>query len=186
MSRPALLTIAFLLALRLQASAHPWAVSLAEVEFNPKEKAFEIALRVHPDSFDRALSLHQKKAVQTPGSREKLLLSYLEQEFRITLLASVATNSKTPPIVNYRWVGEKEERGFLWLFFEIPWTEPTNHLVVRSTILFAVYPEQVNTVIIEQAGRSATCTLNRKLPEAAPQWQPKDSNRKNARPGLGF
>ncbi len=165
---------------------HPMAVSLAEIEYNAKTESLEVALRLYPEAWDQAITKFRDETKETRADRtdEEWMTAYLEANLRVWEVPP--PGSKPTPRVRYRWIGQEEERGAVWLFFEIPWKGSMDRLMVRSTILFDVFPEQLNTVMISEPGRLATCTLHRRQPEQRAEWKRIAPGRVPARPRLEF
>ncbi|MBY0586764.1 hypothetical protein K2X85_06285 [bacterium] len=177
----------FVLMLAARTEAHPFAVTLAEVEFNRETESFEVALRIHPESLGRALQEHRREYyldADPPRSRQELLIRYFESHFRLTAASAKDDDRKRTP--TYRWVGEQEERGWCWVFFEIPWRQSTDRLYVRSSVLCDVYPEQINTVLFHRDDGSATCTLRQTQLESVVRWRAEDPRAARKQPQLRF
>ena len=165
---------------------HPMAVSLAEIEYNPKTESLEVALRLFPEAWDRALARFRREAKEGAADRsdEEWMTAYLEANLRVWEEPLPGTKSK--PRVSYRWVGQEEERGAVWIYFEIPWKGPIDRLMVRSTILFDIFPEQLNTVMVLRGDRQATCSLHHRQPEQRAEWRLIKPGHRSARPRLEF
>ncbi len=167
---------------------HPMAVSLAEIEYNATTESLEVALRCYPEALDRAIKKFRRetKEVSEDSSEQEWMTAYLEANVRLWEAPPPGARSTPMPKVRYRWVGQEEERGAVWLFFEIPWKGSMDRLMVRSTIPFDIFPEQLNTVIISKGDREATCSLHRRQPEQRAEWKRIEPGKKPARPRLEF
>jgi hypothetical protein len=164
---------------------HPLAVTLAEMEYNRESRCFEVALRIYPESLDSALATMPPSSPAVPREPDpsRAILDYLESRFRVRRTDARPTD---PPPAPFRWIGQQQERGALWLFFEIPWEGSTDRLTIHSTILFDVYREQVNTVLLKDGQRSATCTLHAGFPSAQVVWREAPGKKRSPRSGIGF
>lgn len=171
-----MLTVAVLLcASGNTADAHPFHSTLAEMEWNAENGAFEVSLQFAGSEIEDELSaLHGRRISleSTPGA-EQLLQDYLEQRFRI----SDATRKSS----RIRWVGMEVGVRYIWAYFEIELTRNEAHanaefgkdsscgfdgLKVHCTLLTASRPEQVNLVNLTSGDKSGSVHLTRDQPEA--------------------
>ena len=95
-------------------AAHPFHVSLAEVEFNAESGKLEVALRVYPLDLEKALTLHAARRISIDDEPEvdALIAAYLKDRFRVT-----GADGKPASI---EWVGRELSVKDAWLYFEMP------------------------------------------------------------------
>ena len=162
------------------ASAHPFAVTLTEVEVNAKERRLEVAMRVYPEQLERGLSRAAGKnvSIESDDDIDKRIAEYLARHFAVLPPASEERQeekpSKEPDVPKMKWVGKEVTPKGVWLYFEIPHEGPLAGSRIRDTMLLEINPEQVNTVILVEGDRTATCVLDRTTREATIVPRPKE------------
>ncbi len=132
-----------------QAAAHPFHISLAEMEWNRATERLEVSLKLHAVDIERALSqaARHKVNLEKEPHIERLLRDYLQQHFRLVTRSSVAGANQTDaeqlgdqpeaaqpviqPVIQpvnqpggdqpgtVHFVGQELDAAWLWLYFEI-------------------------------------------------------------------
>lgn len=144
-----------LLAVRA-AMAHPFHVSLAEMEFNQEANAIEVALRVFPDDLELALreaSGDDELVLERAENLAALVAEYLREAFVLTRAAGDAA-----PL---RWVGLELNVKEAWLYFELLAPGELDGVSLTNRLFFEVRPSQINSVVLSIANevRSLSFTL---------------------------
>jgi hypothetical protein len=134
-----------------KAEAHPYHVSIAEVKFNPKTQALEIAIKVFTDDLEQTLSDAAKKTVNLQQSPE--VKSQLAAYLKITL--QVENNVKQ--VLPQKFLGFETEDDAQWLYLEIPVKpEQLKQLTFRNKVLFETFEDQINLMNITLNGQKKT------------------------------
>lgn len=136
---------------------HPFHVSIAEIEFNPKSGKLEIALRVWPEDLEKALN-------RAAGKESEINLDStpdLDQKIADYLKSKIQIKDPTGKSCPFTWVGKEIEIKHAWLYFEIETkTEPVKFQFSNS-IFFELQDDQVNLFHIKTKDRRATLTFKR-------------------------
>lgn len=127
------------------ASAHKFHVSVAQLEFNEKEQAAEIVLRVFTDDLENALSQHAKRPIKidpaTANGDKQLgatIIAYLRARF--------ALQSKTGRPVRFSWVGLEGQADMCWLYIEGKLPGGLAGAQLRNKIFCELFDDQINIV----------------------------------------
>ena len=141
-------------------AAHPFHVSLAEVEFNPKSKNLEIALRVWPNDLERAIQIQNKKKINIEKAKnaDELILKYLELAFVVKGLDGKAAKIK--------WVGKEISIKEAWLYFEVPMPKGVDGITFENRICFEVLDDQVNTIIFRSGKKRLSLKFTANSPKS--------------------
>ena len=109
---PTILALLITLSLSTSAAAHHSRASLTEIEWNPKSRRFEVAMRLRISDLEDAVSAQQKTRFRIDGTphRDRLIQAYLVRHFS-TLFAGHTT-------CRLHWVGCEPELHDIWLYFE--------------------------------------------------------------------
>lgn len=158
-------------------SAHPFAVTSTEVEFNDETRAFEVAMRVYPEQLEQALRKETGRSISLEQSTDidNLILRYLSSHFSIrngTVGAQPTTQKSHPSI---RWIGKEVTPKSVWLYFEVPFDGSLQGLIVTNSMFFRISPEQLHSITMKANDRVASCTLSRSEPESLIHWNSRKS-----------
>lgn len=127
------------------AALHKFHVSVTQLEFNEKEQAVEITLRVFTDDLENALSQHAQRPIKidpaTANGDKRLVAAILAY-----LRASFELQSKGRRPVKFSWVGLEEQTNMCWLYIagKLPGGLEGAHL--RNKLFCELFDDQVNIV----------------------------------------
>lgn len=120
--------------------AHPFHVSVCELEYNVDGKRYEMALKIFTDDFTQALTSYKKdlKNINLLGDDKVLqavIVNYITTYF-------VINEGDSRLQLNY--LGKEGDEDATWLYFEIPSTAPEYILQIKNMILFDQFDDQSN------------------------------------------
>ncbi|MEM7311784.1 MAG: DUF6702 family protein [Planctomycetota bacterium] len=149
------------------ASAHPFHVSYAEVDWNPKTGKLEVALKIDPDDLEQAVRLHCKKRINIDHkSSAPLIAAYVRDNFSIAMPRKKDSPAKqqdkkqqSAADKSFKWVGSEISAKEAWVYFELA-TKIEPGLVVENTLLANTH-HPTNTVIIRVNKQRAALTFTR-------------------------
>ena len=152
-SRLAVLT-ALAIALAAPALAHDYHVSLAEVEYNIERGFLEVALRVLPEDFERALSLDAGSPVVLDGgaATDQRIIGYLRDRVRV--------RGEDGQALELGWVGEEVDHRAAWLYFEFRVPPVSTDWTFENRILFEIEPRQIHHVLFKRGEERRSWTLS--------------------------
>ncbi|MCO6458355.1 MAG: hypothetical protein J5I93_23860 [Pirellulaceae bacterium] len=142
-----------LAAAALPAQAHPFHVSLAEVEYNAARCRLEVALRVHPGDLEQVLRRgSQPLDLEHSTGIDDQILPYLRRTFQV--------RADGGPQCPLRWVGKEVTLKDAWLYFEVLLPADARQLACSNRLLFDRQADQVNTMQVRagQRRQSIVCT----------------------------
>lgn len=127
------------------AALHKFHVSVAQIEFNEKEQAVEIVLRVFTDDLENALSQHAKRPIKldpATANADKQLGAMIMAYLR----ASFAMKSKTGHPIRFSWVGWEGQADMCWLYIEGKLPGGLAGAQLRNKIFCELFDDQINIV----------------------------------------
>lgn len=134
---------------------HEFHASITQMQYNLKERTFEISIRIFTDDFEKALSVASGSRVNLSGSpvasngkNDLLIEKYIHAHF-----AYLNPQKQAKPI---KYVGHEVEADAHWLYLEMPYPEPFRGGTLRQTALMELFDDQVNMVNINYQGRKKT------------------------------
>ena len=141
---------------------HDFHASVTQMQYNPKERTFEISVRIFTDDFEKALSAATNSKINlsgSPGSNDKndaLLEKYVLAHF-----SYVSPQKQAKPI---KYVGHETEADANWLYLEMPYTESLQGGSLKQNVLMEYFDDQVNMVNIQYQGQKKTFVFRKSQP----------------------
>lgn len=137
------------------ACRHPFFVSMTEIEWKPKDKKLEIAVRIFTDDLEKGMAAfcNCRTDLGNPAKSEqmeKLLQSYLAEHLQITLGGKA---------VKINFLGREKEEESTWSYLEADIPAFSGKLVIQNTILHSVQEKQVNLIRFRKPGFDETIQL---------------------------
>lgn len=142
---------------------HEFHASITQMQYDPKERMFEISVRIFTDDFEKALSAASGSRVNLSGlpggpndKNNPLIEKYIHAHF-----AYVSLRKQAKPI---KYVGYEVEADAHWLYLEMPCTEPFWGGVLKQNALMELFDDQVNMVNIQYQGQKKTFVFRKNQP----------------------
>ncbi len=144
-SKKLLFTICFSISIILYplftATAHDFHTSITRLEYNAKDKTFEVSIRLFTDDFEKALSRAnngQKIVVRNNDKNDAIVERYVRQYFA---LLSPQKQKKA-----YTYIGKEQEGDATWIYIEIPVSEAITGYFIQNGLLIDTFADQTNLV----------------------------------------
>lgn len=179
----------------VQGGMHPFHMSTAELELNPKSGKLEVALKIHGDDLQRALTPlagGKRVSISDDSKTNALIRSYLNshfvvvaQEADLKAIESVeAAGSagkldpaeRSPLLSSCKVLGNEFRDNWLWVYFEIELPELNEEPVLLNSLLLDVTEGQINVVQLRNRnGRTALrTTASKRTVTFPPKWLSKE------------
>jgi hypothetical protein len=137
---------------------HPIHVSITEIEYDEKDKALEIVIRVFMDDLEIAL----RKRYQEPDldimqpqkkSLDEMMGDYLKDHVSIRL----DNKSQT-----HRYLGHERDGEAFVFFVEVSKIKKWNTISIANSILMEIYDDQSNLIHVTVAGKVRSLRLTKR------------------------
>lgn len=138
---------------------HEFHASVTKMEYNPKEQAFEISMRIFTDDFEKALSAasNSKVALDRPTEKnDQLIEKYVQSHF-----SYLTPQKQAKP---FKYIGHETEADAEWLYLEMPFTEPFRGGILKQNVLMDLFDDQVNMVNLQYQGQKKTFVFRKNQP----------------------
>lgn len=138
--------------------AHPFHVSVCDIEVNQKNSSLEISQRIFLDDLEMALRKKpgwEKLDVMDPSDPkgfDALMKDYIRGN------VEVSVNGKSRA---YAYLGHEREGDALWCYMEVKDVGQIELIEVKNTILLETYDDQINLVHIKNDGKIRSLKLHR-------------------------
>jgi len=127
-----------LLALPVFGSVHPFHSSMGECIYNPKEKVWEISIRLFQDDLELGLSTFagRRFIFQEGPQTDKILDSYLRKHLGIQVNQKLTTP--------YRYLGWEAVKDVIWVYVELPTDQQLKGMNWENSLLAETFADQTN------------------------------------------
>ncbi len=142
------------------ASAHPFYLSLCQIDYNAENHSLEISVKIFADDLLNALrerkqtDLHLGEQQENPKTNE-YVFNYLKDNL------SIKTDN-TPVTISY--VGKEMEDSAVWCFLEVTDVASFSKIQVTDQILTEIYDSQSNVVQVNNKGKILNLLLKKDNP----------------------
>jgi hypothetical protein len=118
-------------------TAHPFHVSVAEIEYNSVSKKLECALRIWPEDLEKALNKSSTEKIDLDATKDidKRIFKYMQSKIKI------ADDGKVAKLI---WVGKEMDIKQGWLYFEVETGVPPVGFSFSNQMFFELQDDQVN------------------------------------------
>ena len=142
---------------------HDFHASVTQIQYNAKERVFEISIRVFTDDFEKALSAATNSKISltnSPGpandKNDSIIEKYVQSHF-----AYVTPQKQAKP---FKYIGHETEVDANWIYLEIPYTEPFQGGLLKQSMLTELFDDQVNMVNVQYQGQKKTFVFRKSQP----------------------
>jgi hypothetical protein len=142
-------------------SLHPIHVSVTEIEYDEKEKALEIMMRVFIDDLELTL----RKDLNEPEldiiepkngkTTDQIIEQYLKNHFKITLDSKAQT---------MRYLGHEQEGDAFICYIEVSGVKGFKNIQIQNDIITETHEDQSNLVHVTVRGDVKSLRLTRDTP----------------------
>lgn len=124
-------------------NAHAFHTSITRMDYNAKEKTFELSIRVFTDDLETALTKEnggKKVVVVNNDKNDALVEHYIKKCF---VLTNAQKQKKTAS-----YIGKEQEGDATWIYIEFPAHDGIAGLTIQNSILHDFFDDQTNLVNI--------------------------------------
>ncbi|WP_167619221.1 DUF6702 family protein [Maribellus sediminis] len=138
--------------------AHPYYVSICQIEYNRETHALEISLKVFADDLLLGLEKAGHKEVFLGEERENPNTdSHINEYVHSKLKFEVNGNP-----VEYKFIGKELEDDVVWSYFEISNVEELKTIDVQCTLLTEIHETQSNVIQVDKDKNIKNLLLGRR------------------------
>lgn len=132
------------------AARHRFHTSLTRIDYNAKEKIFEISIQLFAHDLVPLLEKRgggKRLELEKSSEADKLILDYLNENFVLS--------DKTGAVKSLKWVGKEFDIDTVEVYLETDSTENLEGFKLRNTLFFESFPEETNIVVCRYDGVKA-------------------------------
>ncbi len=148
-------------------SAHPFYVSICEVNYNSETKSLEISLRIFTDDLEKTMQDWSAEKLYLGENNESqktdsLLKNYILQEL------TIAVDGKSVP---FHFIGKEVVQALTWIYLETENISDFEKIELSNRILFQTFPSQTNLVHVNNKGETKSLLLTKNNPVGELNWE---------------
>lgn len=136
--------------------AHPYYVSVTEIDYNSPKKELEIACKIFTDDFELTLksAYNTKVDLYKPADKkllDKQIAGYIEKHLKLNVGGKNAVLS---------YVGYEIEGEAAWCYFLVADVQPFTSIQIFNDLLYSFKEEQVNLMHVKINGKRKSTRLS--------------------------
>lgn len=141
-------------------SMHPVHVTVTNMDFNAKQRSFDISIKIFADDVEGAIQKKQNVSLFLGKSNEnkeadKYLEEYIRNNFNLSINSDKFAERKL------KMVRKEMSEGAAWLYFTYSISGKIKTLQVQNSLLNDYYPDMTNLVIIKVNETETGYSLNK-------------------------
>jgi hypothetical protein len=141
--------------LPLMIFAHPYFVSVTEVEYRSKEKELGLSCKFYTDDLEEGLKKFSKDNIDLSkgdkNKNQKTISAYIMQHMKISI--------EDKPL-QLRFMGFENDQEAIWCYFEAAGVSPFKNIDIETDFLYETKKEQVNLVHVTVDGKRQSSKLS--------------------------
>src|SRR5690606_17372053 len=134
---------------------HPFYLAVTEINYNNKDKVFEVTAKMFTDDFEKVLGEAYKTKVDLVNPNrfemDKLIKDYLEKH-----LMMIADEKA----IALNYMGFQQEEESVYCFLEVTGIEKIKRLSIKNSILHDLNEHQMNIMHVIVDGKRQSIKLN--------------------------
>lgn len=168
-NKPGLAAFILLLTISsLSLQAHPFYVSICDINYNTQNQSLEISIRLFTTDIEKTMDdwgaekLYLGEQNESPKA-DSVLAAYLP-----TVLEIKTDEKATPP---FQYLGKEVEGEMCWIYIEVPNIPAFEQASVSNRILFQSFPTQTNLIHFNNKGEIKNLLLTKNSPSGVLRWE---------------
>lgn len=136
--------------------AHPFHVSVTEIEHSTKDKSLQVSCKLFTDDFETILARNYKTKVDLVNPVSRPAMDTLVKKY---LLSHMSVKADGKP-VRFTYLGYENEKEAVYGYIEAENVTTVRKIEVTSSILYDMFDDQVNIFHTKVNGERKSSRLN--------------------------
>lgn len=138
-------------------TAHPFYVSVTEINHNSKEKILEISCKLFLDDLEKTLTNINKTAVDLTNVKDKSKTGKMISDYLVKHL-QLKVDGKP---VALQYIGYEKEKEAAWCYLQVNNVTSVKQLEINNTLLFEEFDGQISIMHVTVNGTRKSLRLNK-------------------------
>ncbi|GAC1423208.1 MAG: hypothetical protein NVS9B7_25820 [Flavisolibacter sp.] len=139
-----------------QVNAHPFYISVTEINHNPKEKTLELSCKMFADDFEKVINRNYKLQLDIGSPKNKTTYDPLISAYFSTHLRMSADGK----ILKINYVGFEKEKESVYCYFQVGNLPYLKNLEITNSILHDLNENQINIIHVMVLGKRQSTKLD--------------------------
>jgi hypothetical protein len=122
--------------------AHPYFVSVTEIEHNATDKTLEISCKLFTDDFEKALRKNYKTPIDLLKPTDRTAMNKVVADY-VTKRLTINVDGK---VTTLQFVGYEQQEEGIVSFYEVKNITTVNKLDITNSVLYDFKPSQINII----------------------------------------
>ena len=136
--------------------AHPFYISMTDINYNAKSKSMEVSVRIFSDDFEKTLRKNCNCKVDLTAKETTVAMKPLVEQYILKHL-QIKVNGQ---MLALKFKGYQQEEESTWNYFEAENVQSPMKINITNTLLHDYKEEQINMLHINVKGNEKTEKLD--------------------------
>jgi hypothetical protein len=141
------------------AGFHPIHVSVLNIDYAKGNPSIELAFKIFTSDFELAIA-HNYNAVMNLGKTNENPDNIKHIDKYFSYIFAIEVNEHDPSKLVYTKKETNESEDATWFYFKVPVHRKVKELLIRNQLLFDIYEDQTNLVILNINGKESGYRFN--------------------------
>jgi hypothetical protein len=137
-------------------SAHPFHVSVVELNHNAADRTFEISCKIFTDDFEKVLTQNYKAKVDLINPPDKKAMDSLVKKYVTTHLAFKADGRP----VQFTYLGFEHENEAVYSYMQVDNIASVKKIEITNKVMHDMFNDQINLMHITVGGKRKSTKLD--------------------------
>ena len=142
--------------------AHPFFVSMTDINYNSKDKELEISVRIFTDDFENKLRKYHNSKIDIlhPADQEQMnafVYEYIQKHLQLKV------NDKA---VEMNFVGYEQQSESIWTYLEVKNVDKVNKVIITNSLLHDYNTSEINMMHVKVGEKEQSTKLDYPQTEA--------------------
>jgi hypothetical protein len=137
-------------------AAHPFYLSVTEINHNAKDRTLEISCKIFTNDFETSLSRFANTKIDLSDTKakplaDKYIAAYVMKHLQLRVDAKP---------VSLQYVGSEKETDATWCYFQVDNVPSLHRLEVSNSLLYDSFETEINIIHVTVNGNRKSTKLN--------------------------
>jgi hypothetical protein len=147
-------------------AAHPYYISVVEINHNAKDKTLEISCKIFTNDFESTLEKNYKTKVDLTSPKDKAAMDKMVSDY-VSKRLSLKADGRP---VSYSYIGYEKQDEAIYSYFEVDNIPTVKKLDVTNSLLHDFSDQQINIVHCIVGGKRQSTKLDYPNTSASFSW----------------
>jgi hypothetical protein len=136
--------------------AHPFHVSVVEINHNAAEKTLEVTCKIFTDDFEKVLAQNFKTKVDLINPTDKKAMDSLVKKY-VILHLSISSDGKP---VSFTYIGFERDNEAVYSYLQVDQISGVKKLDITNNLMYDIFTDQINLMHVVVGGARKSTRLD--------------------------